>query len=516
MTTKLPSGLVASGPADETDSEQITKEHSEEIEDDIVVDPSDDVTVEATEDVTSQAVAGTPPPSLRRTPAPIVGDDGTPAPRLSNPTLLGLPIHSLALPGVTEASASHSNFLDEHEEVTAMAPSIVDDLLARGPSITDDDEEETKVEPAETAIKAAASVEDVSTALSEQASVQREKALRRSSPPSMAPSSADLEFEDPNAADDDEDDGEVLSASAADEIEDDEDDADAAADDDGDESGAEDIATGTFAKPVDSTGFSGLLNARRSPPMGSPFGRDGFGSARLPTPSPGYAVAAATAPAPSTSPFSARLLPVPAGSPYGARATTSAMPAIQIPAPSAAPATTAGTGLFSRVQVPAYVLAASAIAFFGLGFGTKAMVTRGRPPQTVVVTKTVTVPATTPPSVEPVQPAGSGSMAIQAGGSAPTTSTTSPKAAVAEPTTPAAAVETDPMPPPRPVKKVAAVKRKPVDDLLAEESVLKPAKLTASVSKPAPTAPPVAKPAPVAASKPAKKPSKVWVDPFAQ
>jgi len=509
MTTKLPSGLVASGPADETDSEQITKEHSEEIED-IVVDPSDDVTVEATEDVTSQAVAGTPPPSLRRTPAPIVGDDGTPAPRLSNPTLLGVPIHSLPLPGVTDASASRSEFLDEHEEVTAMAPSIVDDLLARGPSITDDDEEETKVEPAETAIKAAASVEDVTTALSEQASFEREKALRRSSPPSMAPTSADLEFEEPG--DDDDDEGEVLSASAADEIEDDEHaDADASADDDGDESGGEDIATGTFAKPVDSTGFSGLLNARRSPPMGSPFGRDGFGSARLPTPSPGYALAAAaTAPAPSTSPFSARLLPVPAGSPYGARATTSAMPTIQIPAPSAAPATTAGSGLFSRVQVPAYVLAASAIAFFGLGFGTRAMVAPSRAPQTVVVTKTVTVPAT-PPAVEPVQPAGNGTVTTQVGGSAPTTT---PKAAVAEPTMPPPAIEQEPLPP-RPVKKVAVVKRKPADDTLAEEAVLKPAKLTASVSKPAP-APAAAKPAPVAASKPAKKPSKVWVDPFAQ
>jgi len=130
----------------------------------------------------------------------------------------------------------------------------------------------------------------------------------------------------------------------------------------------------------------------------------------------------------------------------------------------------------------------------------------------VVVTKTVTVPAPTPPSVEPVQPAGNGTMATQAGGSAPTTA---PKAAVGEPTTPPPAIETDPMTSPRPVKKVAAVKRKPADDVLAEETVLKPAKLTASVSKPAPVAP-VAKPAPVAASKPAKKPSKVWVDPFAQ
>jgi hypothetical protein len=72
------------------------------------------------------------------------------------------------------------------------------------------------------------------------------------------------------------------------------------------------------------------------------------------------------------------------------------------------------------------------------------------------------------------------------------------------------------MPRPRPVKKLAAVKpRRAADDTLAEEAVLKPAKLTASVSKPAP-APVAAKPAPVAGAKPAKKPTKVWVDPFAQ
>jgi hypothetical protein len=506
MTTKLPSGLAASGGADETDSEQITKEHSDEIED-IVVDPSDDVTVEATEDVTSEAVAGTPPPSLRRTPVPIVGEGGTPAPLLPSQTLLGVPIQSLPLPGVTAASSSpRSDFLDEHEEVTAMAPSVVDELLARGPSITDDDEEETKVEPADAAIKAAASLEDVSTALSAQASVEREKALRRSSPPMMAPTSSDLEFEDPNQGEDeDDDDGEVLSGSAADEIEDDDDDA---VDGDDDESGSEDVATGTFAKPVDSTGFSGLLNARR-PPSGSPFGRDGFGSARLPTPSPHYGVAVSTAPAPATSPFSARLSPVPAGSPYGARATTSSMPAIQIPAPSAAPATTAGTGLFSRVQVPAYVLAASAIAFFGLGFGTRAMVAPSRPAQTIVVTKQVTAPPPVAPAVDPVPPSlgSSTTPSPTHGGGA---EATAPKTAVIEPTTPPA-IEPEP---PRPVKKVAVVKRKPADDALAEEAVLRPAKLTASVSKPAPA--PVAKAAPVPAAKPAKKPSKVWVDPFAQ
>ena len=70
-----------------------------------------------------------------------------------------------------------------------------------------------------------------------------------------SPTSSDLEFEDPNEGDNDDDEGEVLSGSAADEIEDDDDDAVDGGDDD--EGGSEDVATGTFAKPVDSTGFSG-------------------------------------------------------------------------------------------------------------------------------------------------------------------------------------------------------------------------------------------------------------------
>ena len=85
-------------------------------------------------------------------------------------------------------------------------PSITDDdeeeTKDARPSITDDDEEETKVEPAEAAMKAAASIDDVSTALSAQASVEREKALRRSVP-ALSPSD-DLEFADPEADDDQE------------------------------------------------------------------------------------------------------------------------------------------------------------------------------------------------------------------------------------------------------------------------------------------------------------------------
>src|SRR5438477_10699601 len=96
MTTKPPSGLAASGTANDPDPEQITKEHNEDGQD-INVDPSEDVTVEATEDVTTEAASRTPMPSPRPDRA-----DGTPGPRA--PTLLGVPIQSLPLPGVTSAS----------------------------------------------------------------------------------------------------------------------------------------------------------------------------------------------------------------------------------------------------------------------------------------------------------------------------------------------------------------------------------------------------------------------------
>src|ERR1051325_4419205 len=65
MTTKHPSRLAASGPADDPDSEQITKEHSDDDGvDDITVDPSSDVTVEASEDVMIEAASRTPHPTL--------------------------------------------------------------------------------------------------------------------------------------------------------------------------------------------------------------------------------------------------------------------------------------------------------------------------------------------------------------------------------------------------------------------------------------------------------------------
>ncbi len=115
MTKKPPSGLAASGHADDSDPDQITKEHNDEGQD-INIDPSEDVTVEAAEDVTTEAASRTPDPSLRPDAA-----DGTPAPHA--PTLMGVPIQSLPLPGVTAASLNEdeTRTIDYDEEITVLA-----------------------------------------------------------------------------------------------------------------------------------------------------------------------------------------------------------------------------------------------------------------------------------------------------------------------------------------------------------------------------------------------------------
>jgi hypothetical protein len=533
MTKKPLSGLAASGHADDPDPEQITKEHNEDGQD-IDVDPSEDVTVEATEDVTTEAASRTPIPSLHPDAA-----DGTPGPR--PPTLLGVPIQSLPLPGVTSASlhGETTRTIDYDDEITvlaqaappttAAAASSLDDLDdALGPSIVDDDEEETKVEPAESAMKAAESIDDVTTALSAQASLERDKALRRSV--SAPAASNDLEFADPEAEDenaeeeeeslDDElsDEDEVISAGGAGAVEDD--------DDDDVHDGA---PTATFMKPADSTGLSGLLNPRR-PPTGNPFGRDGFGT-RLPTPySVAASAAASTAPAPSTSPFASRLGPAPSGSPYGARATGAAIPAIQVPPPSGA-ATTASEPSFltQRVPVPAYGLIALVAGTFIAGFGLRAMTSKSAPPApTTIVAKPTTAPAApAAPVVEPV----AGSVPAEPNAAA---KTAAPVEAVKPPPVEVpglAGTEADRSAAAnpdlglvKPAKKPAAPKvHRPAVDTAGEEAALKPA----AASKPAPTPKPAiastpkpaaatATPKPAAAAKPAKKPTKVWVDPFAQ
>jgi hypothetical protein len=545
MTKKPPSGLAASGHADDADPEQITKEHNEDGQEgegqSINIDPSEDVTVEAAEDVTTEATDRTPHPSLRPGAA-----DGTPAPRA--PTLMGVPIQSLPLPGVTAASMNEdeTRTIDYDEEITVLAQAAPastaaaanlydrddsDDSL--GPSIVDDDEEETKVEPAESAMKAAESIDDVTTALSAQASLEREKALRRSVAAPMSSAEDDLEFADPEADDQDEeeqeeeeeslddelsDEDEVISAGGAGAVEDDDD------IDDGDDDAHDGAPTATFMKPADSTGLSGLLNPRR-PPTGAPFGREGFGS-RLPTP---YAVAASssaasTAPAPSTSPFASRLGPAPSGSPYGARATGTAIPAIQVPPPSGAATTASDPGFFSRrVEVPGGYLVVLVLGCFVAGFGLRGAVggkSVPTAPTTIVAKPTATPAAPATPVVEPVA------------GSTPA-APIDPKAAVPiEPAKPAgvapglAQAGTDPASDPglwKPAKKPAAPRpHKPAIDTASEEAVLKPAAASKPAAAPKPAIVTTPKPATPAAPKaaatpkPAKKPTKAWVDPFAQ
>jgi len=546
MTTKPPSGLAASGPADDAESEQITKEHNDDDVDDITVDPSGDVTVEASEDVTIEAVSRTPHPTLRR--------DGTPAPLTGQraPTLLGVPVHSLPLPGVTTSAAGGASADDDDatrsisydEEITVLAPSAspadplaVLDALDR-PSITDDDEEETKVEPAEAAMKAAESLDDVTTALSAQASLEREKALRRSVPPAAASSGDDLEFADPEADDEEEeeeslddeldDDDEVISAGGA--IEEEEDDLG-----EDEEVTGDGAPTATFMKPADSTGLSGLLNPRR-PPTG---GRDGFGS-RLPTP---YPPPQTVIPAPATSPFASRLGPAPTGTPYPGRPTGAAIPALQVPPPSGKATTeTEASFLQRQVQMPAWMLVVlvGGVLAFGTGLGSWLGGKSAPKGPTVIVAKPTAAPtAPAAPVLEPVPVPGSAPAAT--GETKPTAAPT--EAAPAAKPAPSAPTVTElpgSTPSDKPddtapeaglwkpgAKKPAAPKPHKVAAAdSGEESLLKPKPVVekspkpvvpkAAVEKtPKPAAvPPAAKPA-SAAAKPGKKAAKVWVDPFA-
>ncbi|HXJ20466.1 MAG TPA: hypothetical protein VMT03_09545, partial [Polyangia bacterium] len=222
MITKPPFELAASGGSDHD---------VEDMSDQIVVDSSQDVTVEASEESTLEiedAPAGTetPPP----TPAPLMASSMvTPPPMTSTaevahrgaPTLLGMPLPSLPLPGATSPSSLSltPGPSSKDEDATLKVAEDDDDeevtVMAR-PSVTDDEEEATKVEPAETAIRAA-SIKDeddeLTAALSTQATLERERALRKSLPPSLdVPLSAHSygsssdDFEDP-------DDDEVLATS---------------------------------------------------------------------------------------------------------------------------------------------------------------------------------------------------------------------------------------------------------------------------------------------------------------
>ena len=294
--------------------------------------------------------------------------------------------------------------------------------------MTDDEEEATKVEPAETAIRAAALKDDdeedeLTAALSTQASVERERALRKSMPPSLdVPLSAHsyragesgAEFASSADLADDNDDvlGDETPGVALDE---------------------DDSATGTYSPELDeaSSELEAVLAPRRptspagSSPLGfggSPFSAsaplartDGFGG-RLPTPSAGLGLTlppSPTLPPPAASPFASRLAP--AGAPYPRTMSptqTGSIPALQIPAPSGAVTMASTGGIFRNVQLPLGGLVASCLACLvgGLVIGGKFLGTRAPAPAPMVAAAPAPLPpaaapAPTPPPIIAQQPA---------------------------------------------------------------------------------------------------------------
>jgi hypothetical protein len=523
MMSKPPFGLSASGQTSGSDSDL------EDLSDEIDVDSSQDVTVEASEESTLEVSSDestlelsdefgventeTPPPLSALLPTGMPGGIGsggglmssTPPPRRMQ-TILGLPLPSLPLPGVTASRPAPGPELaddDDDDEVTVMAR----------PSVTDDEEEQTKVEPAATALHAAASRDgdddEVTTALSAQASVEREKALRKSVPPSL-----DLPLPSPSYR--------INSAGGqdGDEFEDPEDDDVELAHDTPAAISVDDEAIATSSYSADeeepSSELEAVLAPRRpagSPPLGSAigsFGRggDGFGAARLPTPSPGYGFSLPSPgqlPAPSNSPFSARTAPV--GSPYAATRTASApMPAIQIPAPSGAAALPSSrSGMFFAVQVPVVGLLALIVAAGGGGVLLGAKLWRSGAPAATTLATAPSPAATPAPVVQPVAPAApvaaAPAAAVPAAPVAAAPAAPAPSAAVPvpAPAAPAAAA---------PMAEEAAPASKPV-----KHAVTRPL----AHRTPSPGAAAGGSPAP-AKARPAKvaKVAKGWVDPFAE
>jgi hypothetical protein len=526
MTTKPPPGLAASGHTGSSDPEL------EDLSDQIDLDSSQDVTVEASEESTEESTleassdesplevdeeaavdpGETPPPLSPLMPPNLLSS--TPPPRRA-PTLLGLPLPTLPLPGVTAVARPSSlgpELDDDDDEVTVMAQRAV----------TDDDEEATKVEPAATALHAKASRDEdddeVTTALSAQASVEREKALRKSVPPSL-----DLPLPSPNFrpgyAGQFGQSGQSKLADLDDEFEDPE-------DGDGvdlahDTPAAisiydEAIAESSYAPELDepSSELEAVLAPRRptgSPPLGSSIAglgtyarAEGFGAARLPSPNPGYGVSLPSpgqAPGPSSSPFSARLAPV--GSPYAVRTTSPSLPAIQIPAPSGAAALPSGSsGLFYKVQVPVVGLIALLVASGagGVLVGAKlwrsgvaippsptGAATAAAPPAApVAVQQAPSAPAPVAPAATPEPAAAAPPSAAAPAGAAPANAPT---------TAPADEQATALVPPaPRPVKHARPLARKPT---------------LAGATTGSPAAPATPRPKKV-------KIAKGWVDPFAE
>ena len=283
-------------------------------------------------------------------------------------------------------------------------------MLAPRPTFFDEvREEETKVDPYETAIRAAASRGD---GLTSQASKQRDQALRKSTsqprlPTARANDDDDVEFEDADA-----DDSQKYGASLSGDI--------------GERTpadiplGDEDVSPPSgFLSGGGSDGFQPRLPLpppmRTSPPPGRP---DIYPGRRIPTPS-------------STSNTN-DFLPIPTGG-FG---SGSHYPSIAIPAPIAVDSTSARVAALTdnRIRLPAAGLASFLVTAFGGGLLIGALLWRGHaapaPIQQLpvavhtapaIITEPVTQPIVKPvpppapaPEVKPAAPAASATAAAPA------------------------------------------------------------------------------------------------------
>jgi hypothetical protein len=204
-----------------------------------------------------------------------------------------------------------------------------------------------------------------------------------------------------------------------------------------------------------------------------------------------------------SSPFG-RLAPVASTSPYGARATTSSLPALQIPPPSgAAAAPSEGTGLFRPFTLPlgGFVAAIFGALFAGVIFGAKLFGGATQAPPITVISSRPAPPAVPGPVVQPVTPP------------TPTPNTNTAGSAATPETPPTPALPpSGPAITPLPGSGTGTAGMGTETGETPKPKRLLPPKRKAAPLLEDPLAPPAPKP-----GKPGKpaKPAKAWVDPFA-
>ena len=168
MTSKPPYEMAASGQSDSADTDL------EDLSNQITVNPSPGVTVEASEEATLEvAEEESDESAYPLTPPPM--SSATPPPSRRAPTLMGIPLPSLPLPGVTAARAA------DRRTTTTTSPSW---RARRSPTTRKRRPRSSRPRPRCTRPPARTTTR-LTTALSAQASVERERALRKSLPPSL-------------------------------------------------------------------------------------------------------------------------------------------------------------------------------------------------------------------------------------------------------------------------------------------------------------------------------------------